>query len=83
MKDKTGYTDRDSIIRIALIALTFALLSGCAASNVKDVLTNLQGCTRHYAGAVGGVAAGALTFQIDCVPPKTETPTVVAPAPAQ
>ena len=82
MKTTEGI-DKGGWIRVATIAATLALLSGCAASNVKDVLTNLQGCTRHYAGAVGGVAAGALTFQIDCVPAKADAPVVVAPAPAQ
>lgn len=68
------------ITTIALLAMA-ALLSGCAASNVKDVLTNLQGCDRHYAGAVGGVAAGALTFQIDCKAEGTKAAAVTPAVP--
>lgn len=65
------------------ILILLALLTGCASGNVKDVLTNLQGCTRHYAGAVGGVASGALTFQIDCAPIGAPPAAPAAPAPGQ
>jgi hypothetical protein len=52
------------------ILLPVLLLSGCATAQVDHVLSNLdRDCTRHYAGAVGGVLAQAtVTFQNDCKP---------------
>lgn len=55
--------------RLALLVV-FAL-PGCNATNVKDILTNLdQDCTRHYAGSLasGVPASGTVTFTIDCQP---------------
>jgi hypothetical protein len=49
-------------------ALALAL-SGCSTAGQQQVLTNLQGCERHYdgtisAGMTGGQFAG--TVKIDC-----------------
>lgn len=46
-------------------------LGGCATAQVNSVLSNLdRDCTRHYAGAIGGVVQATITFQIDCTPAK-------------
>lgn len=41
-------------------------LSGCAAATQEKVLTNLEGCTRIYKGAVqGGILGGGFIGSVD------------------
>lgn len=58
-----------SIRLIALGAVAVAL-SGCTTIRSDQVLQNLEGCSRHYNGAVSvGVGGGFTgTVQIDCEP---------------
>jgi len=70
-------------------ALSFVIagalvLSGCASTGER-VLTNLQGCERHYNGVVsGGILAGSFSgsVKIDCTPATAgpETPPATPPA---
>jgi len=86
MKDKTGYTDRDSIIRVALVALMLALIAGCQSDQIKPFLDNLHtDCKRDYtfslsSGGVGGVGgSGTVTGNVHCEPAAKDAPAVVAP----
>lgn len=56
------------------------MLSGCAAADRQAVLTNLQGCERHYLGTVnaGPLNAGFNgSVQIDCPTSKGAPPVTV------
>lgn len=70
---------------VAGIACALALgLSGCSTTTSTKLLDNLQGCTRHYDGAVsGGMAGGQFsgTVKIDCVGPMAAA-AAAKPAPA-
>jgi len=56
-------------LALALAAVAALALGGCATNDKMAVLSNLQGCERHYNGAVsaGVMNAGFTgTVQIDC-----------------
>lgn len=64
------------MIRHAIILGVALALSGCAT-----VLTDLQGCERHYDGVLaGGVAGGSFSgkAKIDCLPASTPSPAITA-----
>ncbi len=60
------------------IALVACGLVGCTTADTQHVLTNLEGCTRHYEGFInaGALNPGAITgsLKIDCAP-KAAPPT--------
>lgn len=62
---------------LALVACAVGL-SGCTTAQTGAILTDLQGCERHYNGAVGGGGLSAPTFtgtvQIDCPNAKAALP---------
>lgn len=63
---------------ISLLCLGTAL-SGCSSTGTK-VLDNLQGCERHYDGAIsGGLTGGQFsgTIEIHCVPVAPFAPVTV------
>lgn len=65
-----------------LIAACALALAGCGTTG-QQVLTNLQGCERHYDGVVAaGFGAGfSGTVKIDC-PAATPPAAPLKPAPA-
>jgi hypothetical protein len=74
------------LVRCGFVAACLAM-SACQSTGAQ-VLENLQGCERHYDGAVSGGLTGAQfsgTIKVDCLPtprePSTEAPaTPTAPA---
>jgi hypothetical protein len=61
-------------------------LSACGCATSDKILTNLQGCERHYKGTIsGGMTGGAFAgdVQVDCAPtgkpPAASVAAVVAP----
>lgn len=69
---------------VACLALS-ACLSGCASTSTTKLLDNLQGCERHYDGAVAGSLTGGSfsgTIKVDCKPGQgvAQVP-AVAPTP--
>lgn len=79
-----------SAIALSVIALALSLCGACSTLTTSHLLDNLQGCTRHYDGAVAaGMTGGQFsgTVKVDCEPPggtpapKTQAaqPTPVAP----
>jgi hypothetical protein len=68
-----------ALARCGVVAACLAL-SACQSTGAQ-VLENLQGCERHYDGAVSGGLTGAQfsgTIKVDCLPAarevSTETP---------
>lgn len=58
-------------MRIFVLAACVAL-AGCSTSTAGAVLSNLQGCERHYDGVISGAIVGGSfsgSVKIDC-PPK-------------
>lgn len=53
------------------------LLAGCNTTSQTKLLDNLQGCERHYDGAVSaGMTGGQFsgTIKVDCVPATADPP---------
>jgi hypothetical protein len=74
-------------MKLAFTFIAFALmalLQGCATSNIKEALSNLdRDCVRHYTGSIASGMAGVGTnatvaFTIDCQPAGTTVTTTVA-----
>lgn len=66
---------RRRLLASALACLGVASLSACSTAGAQQVLTNLQGCERHYngvvaAGMTGGNFSGSV--KIDCPTSKGE-----------
>jgi hypothetical protein len=60
-----------ALARCGVVAACLAL-SACQSTGAQ-VLENLQGCERHYDGAVSGGLTGAQfsgTIKVDCLPTK-------------
>lgn len=67
-----------TFLAISLLCLGVAL-SGCSTTGAK-VLDNLQGCERHYDGAIsGGLTGGQFsgTIEIHCIPAGVVQPVAV------
>lgn len=65
------------IATLAACAVASVVLSGCSTTTSQQLLTNLQGCSRHYDGAVsGGLTGGQFsgTIKVDCTPATTAPP---------
>ena len=62
---------------LLLAASSAVLLTGCNATVQNHILDNLEGCTRHYDGAVNGSFTGAGftgTVKVDCTPQTPPAP---------
>lgn len=58
-------------ILLAGAALSCLALSACNTTSTAKLLDNLQGCERHYDGAVAGSLTGGSfsgTIKVDCKP---------------
>lgn len=58
--------------RVVLIGAACIALTACSSTSTQQLLTNLQGCERHYDGAIsGGMTGGSFsgTIKVDCKPP--------------
>lgn len=59
-----------------LVILACLALAGCNTTTASAVLSNLQGCERHYDGVISGAVVGGSfsgSVKIDC-PAKVVTP---------
>ncbi len=59
------------LVAFAALSIAALPLAGCNTVTQGHILDNLQGCTRHYDGAVNGSLTGAGftgTIKVDCDP---------------
>lgn len=77
-----------NVALVAAAAVAALSLAGCAipgmpggSSAGHEILQNLQGCTRHYEGAIGAGVNGS--FRIDCQPAAGVTPGALVGIPVE
>lgn len=71
------------VIAILTACAAAVALSACSTTTTGQMLNNLQGCERHYDGAVSaGMTGGQFsgTVKVDCVPEAAKVGTIVPAA---